>query len=66
MKNNLSNILHGHAESNEGANLRIYKTLEISIEVVHLRQVLEAHVCWSGGSQATPTKFSNNHLNGSD
>lgn len=36
MKNNLSNILHGHAESNEGANLRIYETLEISIEVLHL------------------------------
>ena len=28
MKNNLSNVLHDYAESNEDANLTIYETLD--------------------------------------
>lgn len=31
MKNNLSDDLHDIGRSNEGANLKIYKTLEISM-----------------------------------
>ena len=66
MKNHLSNVLHDYAESNEGANLKIYETLDDVDLLLRLRWVRKARACWPGSAQATLREISNNHLNGSD